>query len=99
MYFASSKLESQNLTSLTQCSVNSVHFIVTAVGGRDCLSNSGTLASNRQCVHTVYSKPEIHDDISLLISQSLASKQGLLLTVGGHIVLIHYICTARRCMF
>jgi hypothetical protein len=66
--------ESQNLTNLTQCSVNSVHCIVTAVGGRDCLSNSGTLASNRQYV---YKKPEIHDDISLLMSQSLVSKQGL----------------------
>jgi hypothetical protein len=60
LYFA---LESQNLT---QCSVYSVH----CTGGEgDCVSNSGTLALNRQNT----ASPKYNDDISLLISQYLIS--------------------------
>ncbi len=58
MYSANQKLESQNLTSV-QC------IVYTVQGGGGCLSNSGTLASNRQ--NTAF--PSYNDDISLLILQ------------------------------
>jgi hypothetical protein len=59
MFSANLKLESKNLT----CSMYSVHC---GGGGEGFMSNSGTLASNRQ--NTVSPK---YNDISLLILQYL----------------------------
>jgi hypothetical protein len=60
MYSANSKLESH---SLMQFSVYNVH----CTGGRGGVSNSGTLASNRQNT----TSPKYNDDISFLISHYL----------------------------
>ncbi len=61
MYSAHLKLEFQNLT---QCSVYSSQLLG---GGRGCMSNTGTVALNRQTI----ASPKYNDNISLLISQYL----------------------------
>ncbi len=50
-------------------SVQCILYRSTAVRGRGCMSNSRTLASNRQNT----ARPKYNDDISLLISQYLIS--------------------------
>ncbi len=82
MCSGSSKLESRNVT---QCSVYSAHCTVHSCwggGGRGCVSNSGTLASNGQNT----TRPKYNDDISLLISQYLISVQAPLFQCSVQIV-------------